>query len=392
MNSSRLVLGLSVGSSLEGIDAAAVRAGGLGLNLTPKLERHLRTPLPLGVLESVRNNHRNEALRGVADAAVQAVRSLAVQTGFAARDVFALGLLEPAHPAHELNGSELADRIADATGITVIHGFRGRDRAAGGSGHPITAASDFLLLRHDRESRLLVHLGASSSVLLIPAAARIGGLHGCEAGPGSHLLDGIVFHGTRGKERTDPGGKLAVQGRCLEPLLARWLDHPYFAKRPPKAIPADAFGRSFLQASFDAARDLGAALPDVLCTANHLIARAIGEAWRTHLPTAPALRVFVSGGGTRNGFLWQLLAQQFEGVPLARTDDAGVPATARKAAAAANLALLTTDGVSGNVAPLTGAAAGRILGQIIPGDSRNWARCSAWLAHQAGDLHLARAA
>ena len=86
----------------------------------------------------------------------------------------------------------------------------------------------------------------------------------------------------------------------------------------------------------------------------------------------------------RNGFLWQLLGLQFEGV-LARSDEVGVPALARTAAAAGVLAALTCDGVAGNLPLLTGASGGRLLGQFAPGDARNWARVAAWVADQTGD-------
>jgi anhydro-N-acetylmuramic acid kinase len=198
------------------------------------------------------------------------------------------------------------------------------------------------------------------------------------------LLDALVYHGTRGREPTDPGGKKAVQGRCIESLLARWLDHPYLTRRPPKAVHPEAFGKAFLLAAFDAARQSGAALPDLLCTATHLIARAVGDAARKWL--APGTRrVLLTGGGVRNGFLWQLIGQQFEGTSAARADEAGVPALARNAAAAAVLTALTCDGVAGNLPLLTGAAGGRLIGHIAPGDGRNWARCAAWVADQTGD-------
>jgi anhydro-N-acetylmuramic acid kinase len=95
--------------------------------------------------------------------------------------------------------------------------------------------------------------------------------------------------------------------------------------------------------------------------------------------------VLLSGGGIRNGFLRQLLGQQFEGMPIARLDESGWPASVRKPAAAAILAALTCDGAAGNHAPLTGASVSRILGHIVPGDARHWARCAAWLAEQTAD-------
>ena len=101
--------------------------------------------------------------------------------------------------------------------------------------------------------------------------------------------------------------------------------------------------------------------------------------------------MLLTGGGVRNGFLWQLVAQQFGG-SVERADVTGVPAQARNACAAAVLAALTCDGVSGNLPVLTGASGGRLLGHITPGDNRNWARCAAWLADQTGDYPRANRA
>jgi anhydro-N-acetylmuramic acid kinase len=388
----RFLIGLSVGSGLEGVDAAAVRAGGIGLDLGPVVPVALRVAFPPAVRDAVRAAAPNspspppEFVRNVADTAVHAARQVLLRSNVSPRDAFAAGLLEPARPCAEvvIPWPEIADRVAEQTGLTVVHGFRHRDRAAGGFGHPIGAAADYLLFRSPSATRLLLHLGAVTSVLLVPAGAKISQVIGFEAGPGNQLLDALVYHGTRGKEPTDPGGKKAVQGRCLEPLLNRWLEHPHLTRRPPKAVHPEAFGRSFLLAAFDAARQLGAGLPDLLCTATHLAARALGDAARVWLPATPSRQILVTGGGVRNGFLWQLVSQQFaEG--MARSDEAGVPPLARNAAAAAVLAALACDGVAGNLSMLTGAAGGRLIGHFTPGDGRNWAKVAAWVADQTGE-------
>jgi anhydro-N-acetylmuramic acid kinase len=222
-------------------------------------------------------------------------------------------------------------------------------------------------------------------VLLVPARGSVSTAFGFDAGPGNQLLDAIQFHGSRGKEFVDAGGKKAVQGRCLEPLLSRWFEHPHLMRPPPKIVHSDAFGRSFLLAAFDAARQLSAGLPDLLCTATHLAARSLGAACRLPAmkPDLPR-RILFSGGGVRNGFLWQLAAAQFGG-SVERSDAVGVPAQSRTAAGAAVLAALICDGVSGNLPVLTGATGGRLLGHIVPGDNRNWSRCAAWLADQSGE-------
>ncbi len=397
---SRTLLGLSVGSGLEGVDAVAVRVERVGLDLAPRVVPSGRVAFPPAVRDVIRVATGSlspippECLRAVADTAVFAARQALSKAAVSPRDTFAAGFLEPARPvtSASIHWPEVAGRVAEQLGVTVLHGFADRDRASGGTGHPLTAAADFLLFRDTVETRLLVHLGAATSVLVLPAGGTISTAFGFEAGPGNQLLDAILFHGSRGKDHVDAGGKKAVQGRLLEPLLARWLEHPHLTRTPPKSVNADAFGRSFLLATFDAARQLGAGLPDLLCTATHLAARAVGDACKHALtkPDGPC-RVLLTGGGVRNGFLWQLVAQQFGG-SVERADVTGVPAQARNACAAAVLAALTCDGVSGNLPVLTGASGGRLLGHITPGDNRNWARCAAWLADQTGDYPRANRA
>src|SRR5205823_484662 len=103
-----------------------------------------------------------------------------------------------------------------------------------------------------------------------------------------------------------------VQGKCLEPLLHEWLGHPYLARRPPKALPRQLFGEAFAAEAVLRTRQLGGTMHDLLCTATHFVARAIGTALKRFLPPTPAIdRILLSGGGVRNGLLWNLLRQQF---------------------------------------------------------------------------------
>src|SRR5881394_3353706 len=227
---SRVLIGLSVGSGLEGVDAAVVRAAGVGLDLVPRVERAVRVSFPPAARDVLRNSG---------------------------------GLTPPGSP-------ELTRNVAD----TAVHAAR------------VVLAQAGVSPRDAKEDRLLVHLGAAAGVLLVPAGAKVSAVAGFEAGPGNQLLDTIVYHGSRGREPADPGGKKAVQGCCSEPLLARWLDHPYLTRQPPKAVHPEAFGKTFLLAAFDAARQHGAGLPDLLCTATHLVARSVGDGCRRWLPPA----------------------------------------------------------------------------------------------------------
>ncbi len=393
----RTALGVRIGSGLQGVDAAVVRVSGLGLELRPQVLAAVRMlfppalagPLAIGRLQAGPLTWTAEQQQVAAETALQAVRQVLARAGVPSRDIFVAGWLEP--PRLPLPESLWAAAIAEQTGISVICGLRSQDRAAGGSGEPIAAVADHRLFVDAAQERLVIHLGGVSGVTYIPAASKVTEVIAFDAGPGNLWLDLLLYHGSGGKEHCDRGGKRAVQGRNLEPLRQRWREHPYLTRRPPKTVHDEAFGRAFLQSVFAAARAEGATLSDLLCTATHWIAQTITDAVRQWLPPPAAPRqVLLSGGGCRNGFLWQLLQQQLG--PLERTDAAGVPALARPAAAAAILAVLTCDGVAGNLATLTGAAGGRLLGSILPGDTRHWARLSAWIAEQTRDVLRLRAA
>jgi anhydro-N-acetylmuramic acid kinase len=281
----------------------------------------------------------------------------------------------------------MAAIVAERTGITTLSDFRSRDLAAGGQGAPLAALVDAVLFRHPKEHRVLLHLGGIARVVFVPAGGRVQDVIGFEAGPCNLLLDALMWQVTGGRETYDPGGKHAVQGRCIEPLLRRWQRHPFFQRRPPKSLARHSFGDEFAVQALQMAQQQRWPLHDVLCTATHFVARAIGLAVRQFLPPGrPPACILLSGGGVRNGLLWHLLEQQFAGLPMNRTDQVGIPAEVRKPMAYGLLAALTLDGVPANLPAATGAAGSRLLGSLTPGSSANWARCLAWMAAQTSPL------
>jgi anhydro-N-acetylmuramic acid kinase len=394
----RWVIGLASGAGGEGADAALLEVEGAGLDLRARVLHTCRQPYGAELCGLVRRGcgagpvevgqvallHR---LLGETFAA--AARAVADQASFSLQDVFCVSC--PGHTvAHEADGRFPATLalgmpavVAERCGVTVVSDYRARDVAAGGQGVPLSALPDYLLFRHPQEGRVLVHLGGVARVVYLPAGGRPAGVCGFEAGPCNGLLDGLMRHLTGGRESFDTGGRHAVQGRCLEPLVESWLAHPCLQRRPPGALPAHAFGEEFVARAAEQAREQGASPLDLLCTATHFVARAIARALARHLPAGRRVdRVLLSGGGVRNGLLWRLLEQGLGGVAVVRTDEEGVPSAARKAVASGILATLTLDGVPGNLPSATGAAGSRLLGSLTPGSSANWARCLTWMASQ----------
>ncbi|HEY7313018.1 MAG TPA: anhydro-N-acetylmuramic acid kinase [Gemmataceae bacterium] len=394
----RWLIGLASGSSVDGVDAALMELEGVGLELRVRQVQGLHQPYgqelralirrvsSLAPCE-VRQVSRLHRLLGETFAA--AARNVADHASLSLQKVQCIGC--PGHTVwHDPEGRfpstlglGMAAVVAERCGVTTVSDFRSRDVAAGGQGVPLAALTDYLLFRHPQENRLLIHLGGLARVVFVPAGCRIHEVIGFEAGPCNVLLDALMGQLTGGREPYDPGGKHAVQGKCIDGLLQGWLNHPYLQRRPPKSLPRHLFGDDFAAQAVQQLRQVGGSLHDLLCTATHFVARGITNAARRFLPSDRRIhRVLLSGGGVRNGLLWRLLEQPFDGVPLQRTDEAGVPADVRKALSFGILAALTVDGVPANVPSATGAAGSRLLGSLTPGSSINWARCLAWMAAQ----------
>jgi len=403
--SPRWFIGLSSGSSLSGVDAALVRVEGTGLDMQPRLQHFLHQAYPRDVGELLRAASgaaptpvRTVALlhRLLGELFAGSVRRVAEEAKFDLRHALCIGSSghtlwhEPDCRYPTTLNVGLASAVAERTGLTTLSDPRAADVIVGGQGVPLTPLADWLLFRDAAESRVVVHLGGAATVLALPAAAPAKQLIAFHAGPCCLLLDAFIQRLTGGKELYDNFGKHAVQGRCIEPLLERWLAHPLLQRRPPKAITRRDFGEEFIDQAVNAAKQSGRSLHDLLCTATHFVARSLVEALRRFVPWTPA-RVLLSGGGARNGFLWRLLEQQLAPTPLAKLDVCGIPCEARKAVAFAVLAALTMDGVPGNVPAATGASGPRLLGSFTPGTPENWSRCLAWMARQTASPRLAAA-
>jgi anhydro-N-acetylmuramic acid kinase len=398
----RSLIGISTGTSWDGLEAALVEVEGIGLEMRLRLVHFIHQDFPRDLQDLIQrvasttgHNARHASLlhRLLGETFAVAARHVADQARFSLTKVQCIGFA--GHTVgHETEGRfpstlglGMPALVAESTGLTTISDFRTRDVVVGGQGFPLTPVIDYLLYRNAEEHRVLAHLGGLATLVSLPATGQLRDVVGFQAAPCNILLDNLMRRVTGGKQPYDAGGKHAVQGRCLEPLVERWLAHPVLQRRPPRNFPSQAFGEEFVTQVVESARQNNTSLHDLLCTATHFVARGITSALRRFLPANPT-RILLSGGGVKNGFLWHLLEQQLAGIPLEKIDQHGYPAQTRKAVTAAGLATLTMDCVPANLPAATGAGVTRLLGNITPGSSANWARCLTWMAAQAAPFSL----
>jgi anhydro-N-acetylmuramic acid kinase len=257
--------------------------------------------------------------------------------------------------------------IAAALGVPVVSNFRPADMVAGGQGAPLVPLLDYVLFAHARRGRVLQNIGGIANLTAIPAAARAERMIAFDTGPGNMVIAALAQE--LFAKLFDRNGALAAEGRVLEPVLAAELRNPYFRLKPPRTAGREQFGREYA-AKFLASCGRHSSKPeDALATATALTAETIASSYeRFALPKMKgrAVDYIVSGGGARNATLMAMLAQRLQplGCELAASEEFGLPAEAKEAAAFALLAWHTWNRLPGNVPAATGADRAVILGQV----------------------------
>lgn len=370
MNTFR-VIGLVSGTSLDGIDAAAVdlRLAGDGtLELNPvghketaypgRLRDALLAAQPPGECTAAQlcrlDTEVGQAFAGAAaDALTELAEGRADLVASLGQTVFhwvdggrCLGTLQVGQPAW----------IAERTGRPVVADLRARDVAAGGHGVPLAAVLDRLWLAGTADTVAALHLGGIARITVVrPDAAALG----FDTGPGNALLDAAARMISDGVWQRDIDGELAAQGTVREDLLGALLADAYYVKPPPKSTGRERFNGDYLRVALESVPHVASV--DLLATLVELTAVTAAGTCRGH----GAGRVVVSGGGVHNPALMAALRRQLDPVPVIVSDELGLPGDAKQAYLAALLGFLTWHGIPAGTP--TGAAGPRLLGSITPG-------------------------
>ena len=365
------VIGLMSGTSLDGIDAAAVDVilRDDVLEVTPV--HSASTPYPPDLRELLGRSLPPQPVtaqewceldtrvgQAFAQAAALLTRELAPQPQLVvshgqtvfhwAEDGRVRGTLQVGQPAW----------IAEATGLPVVSDLRARDVAAGGQGAPLVSAFDVLWLRGRLGNPVALNLGGIAN---LTADVHSEEPLAYDIGPANALIDAAVERITRGAQTFDRDGAAAARGQVDDGLLEHLLSEPYYSLRAPKSTGKELFNAAYLENAL--ARRRAVKDDDLVATLTALTARTVAEASLSHSPTA----VIAAGGGTSNPTLMRMLEESLGEVPLVTADTLGIPSGDKEAVAFAVLGFLTWHGVPASLSSATGARHGSVLGSITPG-------------------------
>ncbi len=263
-----------------------------------------------------------------------------------------------------------AQVIAAALEVPVVSNFRPADLLAGGQGAPLVPLLDYVLYAHSTRGRILQNIGGIANLTAIPAGAGPDAVIAFDTGPGNMVIDWLAME-LFGKA-FDRNGALAAKGEVLPRVLEAALRNPYFRLKPPRTAGREQFGREYAAKFLAACRRQSRNPKDALATATALTAETIARSYaRLARPKMKrrAVDFIVSGGGARNRTLMAMLAARLEplGCELAASEEFGLPAEAKEAAAFALLAWMTWRRQPGNMPAATGAKRPVVLGQVTYG-------------------------
>jgi anhydro-N-acetylmuramic acid kinase len=257
--------------------------------------------------------------------------------------------------------------IAAETGVPVVSNFRTSDMANGGQGAPLVPLLDYVMFSDSMRGRVLQNIGGIANLTALPAGASGDRIFAFDTGPGNMVMDALaqkLFH-----KSYDRNGAMAAKGQVLEPVLREMLRDAYFRLKPPRTAGREQFGREYAARFLAVCRRVSKTPEDALATATALTAESIARSFTQFvLPKMKGAPVdyIVSGGGARNRTLVTMLGTRLEplGCSLTTSEQFGMPAEAKEAAAFALMAWMTWHGLPGNVPSATGAKRPVILGQI----------------------------
>jgi anhydro-N-acetylmuramic acid kinase len=241
--------------------------------------------------------------------------------------------------------------LAEVLGCPVVWDFRSTDVRLGGQGAPLAPFYHFACARWMGAEMPLafLNMGGVGNVTWVDprhaAPDHPGACLAFDTGPANAPVNDLVLQ--RLGLAQDESGGLAAQGKPDPAVLARFLEHAFFARMPPKSLDRNQFHDLLGAVAHLSDADAAATL-----TAAAALSVARGA---EHFPT-PVQRLLVTGGGRHNAHLMDLLARHMT-AEVQPVEAAGLNGDMLEAQAFAFLAVRVLRGLPTSCPSTTGVGA-----------------------------------
>lgn len=345
-------LGLMSGTSMDGIDAAALLTDGVGIQgFGPKRFEPFAPALRarLAAAQGLWPEDLAAAAPGIADEITAAHADML--TYFPTTEIVGFHGQTLAHDPAGFRTHQAGDGAALARqgGKDVVWDFRTADILSGGEGAPLVPFFHHACARTVGLSEItaILNIGGVANVTwldpLVSRPEHANALLAFDTGPGNALIDDLVA--ARGAGAMDEDGALVSEGRVDELVVEEALSDPYFARPAPKSLDRNHF-------AWLLERVAGMDLASAAATLGAVTAAAVAAGVR-QMPEPPA-RWLVAGGGRRNRGLMRMLAARTN-APVEPVEEVGLDGDFLEAQAFAYLAVRVARGMATSSPSTTGA-------------------------------------
>lgn len=351
-----IAVGLMSGTSLDGVDAAILVTDGAHIE---EIGDSLTIPYDANFQQKLRDLLAGGGDRKMIETELtmkhaEAVKALLALDELKPRDVDVIGFHGQTilHKAHKGITVQIGDGqlLAKLTGIDVVNDFRSNDIALGGQGAPLVPVYHRALMQDQPKPVAVLNIGGVANVTWI-------GDHGSDllafdTGPGNALINDWIHKHT--SKDHDANGAIAAAGKVDETVLLELMEHPFFAKKPPKSLDRNSFNCDGLQ---------HLSLEDGAATLTAFSAASIAAAAK-HFPE-PTKNWIATGGGRRNPTLMRMLSQKLY-LEIHQIETLGYNGDSTEAEAFAYLAVRSLRGLSLTFPQTTGVSRAATGGVFCP--------------------------
>lgn len=364
LSSSRTVIGLMSGTSVDGLDVALCKCEGAGSSTTVDLINFETIPYNTDFkseIKSVFSKHEvdlekvcllngwiaeqhaaiiNDCLKRwkVDPASVDLIASHG-QTIYHAPKFL--------HNHDKFSNATLqigdGDHLAVKTGIITISDFRQKHIAQGGEGAPLAIYGDYLIFSKKGENRIMLNIGGIANFSFLPADMDASNVFSTDTGTGNTLMDAYVQAHYPGKY-FDEQAAIASKGTINETLLTSLKEHDFFRQGFPKTTGPELFNNKYLEKARIKAGTGPVSHENMMATLNRFSADTISDAIRKCSDSLKNVVVYTSGGGMHNPLLMKNIQEQLPGYNFKTTESLGINPDAKEALL---FALLANECVAG---------------------------------------------
>lgn len=369
MEEVRKIVGVYSGPGCDGVDVALVEVRGRGEELKAKCLSHLyssySSQLRKRLQAASQEDDPRHALEGACDEVmevfIRGVLDLLDREKVGAGQIAAIG--SAGQVGVDDRPIESPALLAQKTGIAVVSGFSDCDLAAGGNGAAVTAWPNWLLLRHKRWSRVIVHLGDLATLTFVGSDAHPHDTQCFDVGPGMAVIDAVVQE--HFGQPFDEDGAIASRGQVNGALLNELQANRYYYQSPPKCCWPGQWAGTYAQRVELMARKRQCQREDLVATVTELTVRVIVQA--IEKLTERPHDVVLSGGGARNIHLASRLRTLMCPSATVSTEKYHIPLRGHVPMCYAILAAARLDGVKAHCPVASGASRRVTLGtHVLP--------------------------